>query len=394
MPGTVTHSAPGKLFIAGEYAVLEPGQPAIVIAVDRYVTVEASTPETGDVVLATDLLTREVHLQRTRTGLRPTDPADIEHLTGALAHLVSVVETVDRLRAELALAPLPVRLTVRSTLHETGVKIGLGSSGAVTVATVAALADFYTLSLTPELRFRLAMLAGIRVDAGASGGDLAASTWGGWLSYQAPDRTLLLHSLKREGVLGTLYATWPGLAVRGLRPPTTLALHIGWCGKPASTSAHIVRLNRTGLRSTPSFGRFLEASHSCVTTAIHALQDDSPDTLLSAVHKARTLLAGLDADTQLGIFTSRLNDLCAAAQACGGAGKPSGAGGGDCGIAFLPHTVPAHTLHTRWQTAGITPLALQATATVHPSAESASLAGPDPAPGPGSVRLLDQGRSR
>ena len=32
--------APGKLFIAGEYAVVEPGQPAVLIAVDRCITVQ------------------------------------------------------------------------------------------------------------------------------------------------------------------------------------------------------------------------------------------------------------------------------------------------------------------------------------------------------------------
>src|SRR5699024_8772835 len=32
-------AAPGKLYVAGEYAVVTPGQPAILIAVDRYVTV-------------------------------------------------------------------------------------------------------------------------------------------------------------------------------------------------------------------------------------------------------------------------------------------------------------------------------------------------------------------
>ena len=33
-------TAPGKLFIAGEYAVVTPGQPALIAAVNRYVTVE------------------------------------------------------------------------------------------------------------------------------------------------------------------------------------------------------------------------------------------------------------------------------------------------------------------------------------------------------------------
>ena len=27
--------APGKLFIAGEYAVVEPGEPSVLVAVDR-----------------------------------------------------------------------------------------------------------------------------------------------------------------------------------------------------------------------------------------------------------------------------------------------------------------------------------------------------------------------
>ena len=38
-PWTTEVRAPGKLYIAGEYAVVEPGFPAVLIAVDRYVTV-------------------------------------------------------------------------------------------------------------------------------------------------------------------------------------------------------------------------------------------------------------------------------------------------------------------------------------------------------------------
>ena len=37
-PWTTEVRAPGKLYIAGEYAVVEPGFPAVLIAVDRYVT--------------------------------------------------------------------------------------------------------------------------------------------------------------------------------------------------------------------------------------------------------------------------------------------------------------------------------------------------------------------
>ena len=42
--------SPGKLFIAGEYAVVEPGHPAIIVAVDQFinVTIEGA-PQNGSI---------------------------------------------------------------------------------------------------------------------------------------------------------------------------------------------------------------------------------------------------------------------------------------------------------------------------------------------------------
>ena len=37
-------SAPGKLYIAGEYAVVETGHPAVIAAVDQFVTVTVEYP--------------------------------------------------------------------------------------------------------------------------------------------------------------------------------------------------------------------------------------------------------------------------------------------------------------------------------------------------------------
>ncbi|MBE8527632.1 hypothetical protein ILP97_60980, partial [Amycolatopsis sp. H6(2020)] len=36
----VTTDAPGKLYLLGEYAVVEPGRQAVLVAVDRRVTVQ------------------------------------------------------------------------------------------------------------------------------------------------------------------------------------------------------------------------------------------------------------------------------------------------------------------------------------------------------------------
>ncbi|MFE3824535.1 phosphomevalonate kinase [Streptomyces sp. NPDC059092] len=366
MPGTVTRRAPGKLFVAGEYAVLEPGQPAIVVAVDRYVTVTVAAADGADVVVDSDLLDHEVRLGRSAGGLRALDPADAGHTRGTLAYLVSVVEVVEALRVEQGLALAPLRLTIRSRLHERGVKIGLGSSAAVTVAATQALTDHYGMALPPETRFRLSLLSSVRIDAGPSGGDLAAGTWHGWLAYRAPDRDALRRRLRHGGIAETLCAPWPGFSVQALPPPRDLALRVGWSGSPASTSALVSGLTARPWWRGPARAGFLAESERRVNAAVHALERGEPDTLLDAVRAARHLLARLDADVSLGIFTERLNRLCDTAEACGGAAKPSGAGGGDCGIALLPDHHPASDLRARWAEAGITTLPLRVTGPAAP----------------------------
>ncbi|MFH7595712.1 phosphomevalonate kinase [Streptomyces racemochromogenes] len=359
MNAPATARAPGKLLLVGEYAVLEPGRPAVVMAVDRYVTVTATPPEHAEVELVTDLLDHPVGLRRGPRGLAVCDGRDAGHLAGALVHLAAVVDTVDRLCTESGLGRVPVRLTVRSELHRHGVKVGLGSSGAVTVAAVRALGGHLGIPLAGEEQFRLAMLASVTVDAGPSGADLAAATWQSLLLYRSPDRDALLGRLRAHGVLETLGAPWPGLSVRLLPVPAAVSVHPGWTGQAASTGARIGLLRRTGWRGSDDHRRFLLHSERITTAMAGALLRDEAPALLAAVHDARRLLGELDRRTGLGISTPLLTALCRAAQEAGGEAKPSGAGGGDCGIALLPADASVDGLHRRWTEAGIVPLPLR-----------------------------------
>ncbi|MFE0062536.1 phosphomevalonate kinase [Streptomyces sp. NPDC059003] len=361
MNAPVTRQAPGKLVLAGEYAVLTPGQLALVAAVDRYVTVTATPAHRADVELVTDLVDHPVELYRDCDGLRPRQQQhDAAFVSGALTHLVAVVEATDRLRAELGLRPVPVRLSVRSCLHQSGVKIGLGSSGAVTVAAVHALTDFAGPSLGAEMRFRLALLASLTLDVHASGADLAASTWGGWIRYSAPDRQALHHLMHLRGLLAALHAEWPGLSLNPLAPPSTVTLHPGWTGRPASTTAKVSHLQHTTWWHSAAHQRFCSHSSHLVEELTDALDRDDSLCVLAAIDAARELLLGLDEQAVLGIFTPELTTLCDMAKAAGGAGKPSGAGGGDCGIAFLTSATGPGDLHRHWRASGITPLRLAA----------------------------------
>ena len=357
----VTRQAPGKLFVVGEYAVLEPGHPAILVAVDRHVSVTVSAADGDEVVIESDLSPRGARLRRGEGGLEALDAdadADESRPLDRLGHVVAAIDVVDALLAERGRHAPPIRVSVTSGLHRDGTKFGLGSSGAVTVATVTAVAAYHGMELSPEDRFRLALLATARRDPRASGGDLAASVWGGWVAYQAPDRAAVRAMARRFGIERTLRAPWPGFALRRLPPPRGLALEVGWTGQPASTSSLAGRLETGEWRGSATQRDFVARSDACVHASIRALERGDDDELLHRIRGARRMLADLDDTVRLGIFTTRLTDLCDAAEAVGGAAKPSGAGGGDCGIAFLDAAAArkASLLHERWSAVGVLPM--------------------------------------
>ncbi|MEZ0069962.1 phosphomevalonate kinase [Streptacidiphilus sp. MAP12-20] len=358
---TVVRSAPGKLFVAGEYAVVEPGSPAILVAVDRRVAVTVSASDGPAVLISSDIGPQQLpwRWHDGRLGACGADEGRRAH--GGLAHVVSAIEVVGRLLAERGLPMSSLEVSVSSGLHDRGTKYGLGSSGAVTVATVGAVAAFCGLELTLDARYRLAMLASAEIDARASGGDIAASTWGGWISYQAPDRTAALDLAAHLGIEAALRAPWPGFAVRRLPPPKSLSLEVGWTGMPASSTSLVSDLHRRIWRGGPSHRSFVAATTDCVRAAIDALEQGDDHALLHQIRRARGELARLDDEVRLGIFTPALTTLCEVAESVGGAAKPSGAGGGDCGIALLYAEALPEISHVRerWAEAGVLPLPIR-----------------------------------
>lgn len=350
--------APGKLFVAGEYAVVEPGGPAVLIAVDRYLSVE---------------LTESTGVGRIRSGEYGNAPLEwtraADGVGVVVAHrpsdyVLSALHLVERLRDELCIPPRYFDLDIRSELDDAqGRKFGLGSSAAVTVAVIAALDEFYRLSLSRAERFKLALLATIQVSPNASGGDVAACTFGGWVGYTAPDRIALRAELTRAGVAGTLAApAWGSYRTTRLAPPTSLELLVGWTGTPASTERLVDGVRHQRGDSAGPYQRILKTSGRNVAALERALQHDDADAVLDCVRTARRTLQHLGRLSGIVIETPALRALCDAAERCGAAGKPSGAGGGDCGIVLAPATAPRRELLADWEAHDIRRLELG----VHP----------------------------
>jgi phosphomevalonate kinase len=352
MNSVIETRAPGKLFIAGEYAVVEPGEPAVLVAVDRFLTVRLTRSEGAGRVHSPEY--GHLPLVWRRDGTQIV----VDH--HPYDYVMSAISTVDRLRAERGLAPAYFDLHITSELDDaSGRKFGLGSSAAVVVATIEALDAFYGLGLSTEERFRLSLLTAIQVAPKSSGGDIAASTFGGWIRYTAPDRQALRDYLDGHLVSETLQApAWSDFSVRARPAPSGSQLLVGWTGSPASTEALVDGMTHRSPSSHPDFQEFLAASRASVERLATALENGDAQTPLDVLRYVRRLLQRLGEASGTVIETETLRELCESAEAVGAAAKPSGAGGGDCGIVLVPDHVDSDAITDVWTRREIRPLDL------------------------------------
>ena len=356
----VVARAPGKLYIAGEYAVVEPGHRAVLVAVNRFITLRITpcSPTGG--------YAGTIRSQLYDTGSRPWRHRPQDGLAEAVGgdddYVISAIRVVEALVAEGGGRLGSFDLDISSELDEAdGRKLGLGSSSAVTVATVRAVAGFYGLSLDDSRVYKLAMLASDAVQPIGSGGDIAASAVTGWVAYASPDRVWLRRARQRAQARGgtgdLMESDWPGLRLRRL-PVPSVRLQVGWTGAPASTPALVAGVQAGSRGADDVYASFLRASQDCLASLTAAIEADDAGQVMSAITRNRALLAQLGRISGRVIETPELTRLVEIARAHGAAAKSSGAGGGDCGIALCPPDKDIAAMSSAWRTASIQPLDL------------------------------------
>src|SRR5699024_6787816 len=110
-------------------------------------------------------------------------------------------------------------------------------------------------------------------------------------------------------------------------------LLVGWTGSPASTEILVAGVQPSGV----PYDSFLTDSRACVDDLVAGLEPrvgggSDADAVCGAIWRARRVLQRLGESAGMVLETRPLRDLCDIAERHGAAGKPSGAGGGDCGI--------------------------------------------------------------
>lgn len=343
----IVSSAPGKLYIAGEYAVVEAGYPAIIVAVNQFITIsleeaseEGSITSYGNIPIG---------------WTRKEDRLVLDRRDNRLFYIMSAINTVESYGREMGKKLGFYHLKVISDLESPkGVKYGLGSSAAVTVATIDTLCKYYEIDISKEELFKLAALAQLDINMDGSCGDIAASVYGGWISYTSFDKSWVLEKRKKTSISQVLSEKWPKLHIKALTPPKELKLVIGWTGNPASTVKLVDHVKNQGISR-----EFLYSSKECVRKMIQAFEEKNIREIQKQILINRDLLIKMGNDLNLVIETPMLTELSNIALKYNGYGKSSGAGGGDCGIVIIEEGFDLDGLISEWKKVGITYLPLK-----------------------------------
>ncbi|MGX7074317.1 phosphomevalonate kinase [Falseniella ignava] len=314
----------GKLYWAGEYAILEPGQLALLKDIPIYMTAEIDFSDTYRIY--SDMFDYEVNLT--------PDPAYslIQEAIGLMKEFL--IDRGQTLR--------PFSLEIRGKMEREGKKFGLGSSGSVVVLVIKAILALYNLSVDQDLLFKLASAVLLKRGDNGSMGDIACIVAEDLVLYQSFDRQKVSSWLRQEKLTTVLELDW-GFSILQVTPALKCDFLVGWT-KEVAVSSQMVQQIKKNIDSN-----FLTASKNTVVRLVEALAQGDKEKVIERMEQASQLLEGLSSD----IYTPSLRQLKEASQDLQAVAKSSGAGGGDCGIALSFDVQSTETIKNRWADLGI-----------------------------------------
>ncbi len=287
----ITASAPAKLMLLGEHAVVY-NHPCLVTSVDQRMKLTVSSIEESFF----ELEAADVNILRYKKPMTDLGQGDIPK--GAKFVEVAVKNFLNRY-------PLKNGLKME-TKSEFSSQFGFGSSSAVTVCTIKALSVLSNAHLSPKEIFDLSYKTVLDIQGKGSGFDVAGATFG-----------------------GTLYFITGGKKIEPL-DAQSLELIVGYSGVKSDTVTMVNMVKEKMTTQKETIEKIFDAIADLVDKARKAIEEKDWPRLGTLLNYNQDYLE------DLGVSTQKLNDMISAARYAGAFGaKLSGAGGGDCMIALV-----------------------------------------------------------
>ncbi|MDR9417843.1 mevalonate kinase [Gracilimonas sp.] len=314
---TINVTSPGKLILLGEYAVLE-GAPALVAAVDRQCEVHI------------DSLYNSTFQVRTPNLNLPEIQFNLDGYGDAHFRTLVDSDTEDQLRFVLCILKyvtqnfghIPgasIQIDTSSFYHRvTGHKFGLGSSAALTVSLLSGLVEYMGVEMSEMDLYQEAFQAH-RFAQGkvGSGVDIAASATGGILSYTMPDNP-----------------DQPNGVIERINRPENLYMSCIWAGYAASTRNFVRSVNEFKEENPSAYKSIITKMCDLSKEGVKSFGSGDVDTFLEVISGFTECERELGKRSNTEIMSDVHEEIYSIVKSQGGTYKPSGAGGGDIGIAF------------------------------------------------------------
>jgi len=288
----ITVSAPGKLMLLGEHAVVY-NRPCLVTAVDQRMMATLELLDSLDFELEAE----DVKVIGYKKRLYELGVGDIPK--GA-----KFVEIALKNISEKYPLKSGIKITTKSEFSS---QFGFGSSSASTVCVVKAMSETLNLNLSNKEIFDFSFKTVLDIQGKGSGFDVAAAVYG-----------------------GTLYFVTGGKIIEPLNIKS-LPLIVGYSGIKADTVTLINKVKESFVGRENRLEEIYNAMTMLVDEAKTAFLDEDLAKVGELMNKDQVLLK------ELGVSIDKLDKMIDVSIRVGAYGaKLSGAGGGDCMIALSP----------------------------------------------------------
>ena len=300
----------GKLYLAGEYAILEDYASALITSVPKKITV---------FVEESDKTTIFDTINKTSVGLFEENSN------------FTLVQQFIQFLTEYTNSNKTFALTIFNELHSDDKKYGLGSSGAVLVAISRAILSFENITYNDLTIFKLVALFNIKHNLSGSMGDVAASINDGITFYQKFNAEFVNEMIRQDKTVKEIINTnWDGLLIEKIHPKADLSILARWTGEAVDTKEHVKLWKEHKDNYKEEFRVFVETSNTLVKTLKKNLNETDASNALNTINKLRENLLYLESFSKIPMETSTMKSYIESHSA----GKQSGSGSGDFVLGF------------------------------------------------------------